>query len=122
MTTLTLKSVKNANPTTPVAKPSVIAGRNRRSQAIKLSNVLLETLQATIQNGYRVFIQMRQGTGYCGTPVSVEDGWLTLSEVTIHGTKQNVQTHTILVQILDGSLIAHLHPVTPQEGMKNVKS
>jgi hypothetical protein len=54
---------------------------------------------------------MRNGTGYCGLPIQLEDGWLTMSEVSIRGTKQTVSTQSILIQIQDGTLIAHMHPV-----------
>jgi hypothetical protein len=54
---------------------------------------------------------MRNGTGYCGLPTQLEDGWLTMSEVSIHGTKQTASSQSILIQIMDGSFIGHLHAV-----------
>ncbi len=59
----------------------------------------------------KVFIQMRQGTGYFGVPILLEDDWLTMSAVSIHGTKQTTSSSTLLIQIRDGAFIAHLHSV-----------
>jgi hypothetical protein len=64
-----------------------------------------------INSRSKVFIQMRHGTGYCGVPTLLEDDWLTMSKVSIYGTKQTSSSSTILIQIRDGAFIAHLHPV-----------
>jgi hypothetical protein len=77
----------------------------------KVCTALLNQLITLINRGSKAFIQMRNGTGYCGLPVQLEDGWLTMSEVSIRGTKQTVSTQSILIQIHDGTFIAHLHPV-----------
>jgi hypothetical protein len=54
---------------------------------------------------------MRQGAGYCGIPVHIEGYWLTMINVSIYGTKQQATVQRILIQINDGSFIAHLHSV-----------
>ncbi len=113
MKTLNLKSVKRAGTSPPTTSTTVVAGRKREPQVIKVSEVVLSNLQAVIQNCHQLFLQMRHGVSYCGIPEAIEDGWLTLNQVTIHGKKQTVEVKRILIQIGNGSLIAHLHAVTP---------
>ena len=107
MATLTLKSHRKATPATSLI--TVAAGRDRQQK--QESAALLNHLQGVIQSSSRLFIQMRHGAGYCGVPVSLEDGWLTMNAVSIHGTKKTVQAHCVLIQIQDGSFIAHLHAI-----------
>jgi hypothetical protein len=54
---------------------------------------------------------MRHGTGYCGIPVQIEGDWLTMTDVSIHGTKHKAAAQQILIQLRDGSFIGHLHAV-----------
>ena len=111
--TLTLNSTSKINPTeSSHALPIQIqAGRQPMKGQSKACTALLKQLTALIDSDSKVFIQMRNGTGYCGLPTQLEAGWLTMSAVAIHGTKQTASTPTILIQIFDGSFIAHLHPV-----------
>lgn len=111
--TLTLKSIsKNISTHDSTALPIQIqAGRQPKKGQPKACVVLTNQLNELIASGSKAFIQMRNGTGYCGLPTKLDDGWLTMSEVSIHGTKQTVSSQSILIQIHDGSFIAHLHPV-----------
>ena len=86
-------------------------GRQPNKGKQKVCTALLSQLTELIDSGSKAFIQMRNGTGYCGLPTQLEDGWLTMSEVSIHGTKQTATSTSILIQIHDGAFIAHLHPV-----------
>ena len=111
--TLTLKSISKSIPThdSPTLPIQIQAGRQPKKGQPKVCTALLNQLTALIGSGSKAFIQMRNGTGYCGLPTQLEDGWLTMSEVSIRGTKQTVSTQSILIQIHDGTLIAHLHSV-----------
>jgi len=111
--TLTLKSISKIIPSQDSAAPpmQIQGGRQPNKGKQMACTALLSQLTALIGSGSKPFIQMRNGTGYCGLPTQLEDGWLTMSEVSIHGTKQTVPSGSILIQIHDGSFIAHLHPV-----------
>ena len=111
--TLTLKSNSKSIPTldSPAPPIHIQGGRQPNKGKQKACTALLSQLTELIGSGSKAFIQMRNGTGYCGLPTQLEDGWLTMSEVSIHGTKQTVPSESILIQIHDGSFIAHLHPV-----------
>jgi hypothetical protein len=112
--TLTLKSGSKSDQSqpTPSSTNSVVnAGRRPKSASKNATAALLARLQEMANSGNRIFIQMRQGTGYCGIPVQIQDGWLTMKEVSIHGTKQTASLQSILIQIRDGSFIGHLHAV-----------
>ena len=111
--TLTLKSISKSIPThdNPALPIQIQGGRQPKNGQSKACTALLNQLTALIGSGGKAFIQMRNGTGYCGLPTQLKDGWLTMSEVSIHGTKQTVSSQSILIQIHDGTLIAHLHSV-----------
>ena len=111
--TLTLKSISKIIPShdSPTPPINIQGGRQPKKGQQKAGTGLLNQLTALIDSGSKVFIQMRNGTGYCGLPTQLEDGWLTMSEVSIHGTKQTASSTSILIQIHDGAFIAHLHPV-----------
>lgn len=111
--TLTLKSLSKSIATNDSATPPthIQAGRQPKKGQPKACTALLNQLTALIGIGSKAFIQMRNGTGYCGLPTQLEDGWLTMFEVSIHGTKQTAPSQIILIQIQDGAFIAHLHPV-----------
>jgi hypothetical protein len=111
--TLTLKSISKSIATDDSSIPPIhIQGGRQPNKGKQMAcTALLSQLTALIGSGSKAFIQMRNGTGYCGLPTQLEDGWLTMSEVSIRGTKQTVSTQSILIQIHDGAFIAHLHPV-----------
>jgi hypothetical protein len=111
--TLTLKSISKSIATHDSSIPPIhIQGGRQPNKGKQMAcTALLSQLTALIGSGSKAFIQMRNGTGYCGLPTQLEDGWLTMSEVSIHGTKQTASSTSILIQIHDGAFIAHLHPV-----------
>jgi len=111
--TLTLKSISKSIPSQDSAALliQIQGGRQPKKGQPKVCTALLNQLTTLINSGSKAFIQMRNGTGYCGLPTQLEDGWLTMSEVSIRGTKQTFSTQSILIQIHDGTFIAHLHPV-----------
>ena len=111
--TLTLKSISKIIPShdSPAPPIQIQGGRQPKKGQQKACTALLSQLTALIGSGGKAFIQMRNGTGYCGLPTQLEDGWLSMSEVSIHGTKQTASSTFILIQIHDGAFIAHLHPV-----------
>ena len=116
--TLTLKSTSRAIQSAPAADEitptCVIAGRSPKRAAKQSCTAVIERLRELIEFRQTSFIQMRYGAGYCGIPVSLEDGWLTMTNVSIHGTKQTATSQEILIQLRDGSFIAHLHAVETQ--------
>ena len=109
--TLTLKSISKSIPThdSPTLPIQIQAGRQPKKGQPKACTALLNQLTALIDSGSKVFIQMRHGTGYCGLPTQLEDGWLSMTNTTIHGTKKAVQVPVVLIQVRDGSFIAHIH-------------
>ena len=117
--TLTLKSSLRATqcskdqPIQTETVQAVLAGRALKRQGTNKCQPLLDRLDELISSQSHVFIQMRHGTGYSGVAKHLESGWLTLSAVTIYGSKQKATTPNILIQIKDGSFIAHLHAVDP---------
>lgn len=117
--TLTLKSSLRATqcskdqPIQTETVQAVLAGRALKRQGTNKCQPLLDRLDELISSQSHVFIQMRHGAGYSGVAKHLESGWLTQSAVTIHGTKQKATTPNILIQIKDGSFIAHLHAVDP---------
>lgn len=120
--TLTLKSTSRttqpASAADEITPTCVIAGRSPKRAAKQSCTAVIERLRELIEFRQTSFIQMRYGAGYCGIPVSLEDGWLTMTNVSIHGTKQTATSQEILIQLKDGSFIAHLHAVEtqPQNG------
>ena len=111
--TLTLKSNAKGIPPngSPTSSAPIQGGRQPKNGHQKACKPLLVWLTEMINSRSKVFIQMRHGTGYCGVPTLLEDDWLTMSAVSIHGTKQTTSASTILIQIRDGAFIAHLHSV-----------
>ena len=111
--TLTLKSTSgDSKPATQADKTplSVVAGRANKGKAQSSCPAVIANLTELVKHRRKVFIQMRQGAGYYGVPVQLEDGWLTMTEVSIHGTKQTSSSSNILIQVNDGRFIAHIHP------------
>jgi hypothetical protein len=111
--TLTLKSISKVvqSQTTTASSVYVQAGRTPKTGHNKASPALFSFLGELVKSRSKIFIQMRHGAGYCGIPVQIKDGWLTMKEVSIHGTKQSTSSQSILIQIRDGSFIGHLHAV-----------
>lgn len=111
--TLTLKThAKGLSPNGgPAPSAPIQGGRQPKNVHQKACKPLLILLTEMINSRSKVFIQMRHGTGYCGVPTLLEDGWLTMSYVSIHGTKQTSSSSNLLIQIRDGAFIAHLHSV-----------
>ena len=107
--TLTLKSISNSIPTHDSPPIQIQGGRQPKKGQPKACTALLNQLTALIDSGSKAFIQMRNGPGDCGLPTQLEDGWLTMSEVSIRGTKKAVQVPVVLIQVRDGSFIAHIH-------------
>ena len=113
--TLTLKSIsRSLKPTSPAdqATPTcVIAGRSHKKTTPDSCPAVIERLNELVKQHRQVFIQMRHGAGYRGLPTKLQDGWLTMTDVSIYGTKQKASSPSILIQLRDGSFIAHLHAV-----------
>lgn len=111
--TLTLKPRVN-----PAEETNYISlGRQRNKQPLCPSPALINLLTELVNSRRPIFIQTRHGTGYCGVPVQIQDGWLSMEMASIFGTKQKVTTSSLLIQINDGSFIAHVHPInSAQEG------
>jgi hypothetical protein len=109
--TLTLKSISKSIAThdSPAPPMQIQGGRQPKKGQPKACTALLKQLTALIDSGSKAFIQMRNGTGYCGIPTQLEDGWLSLTNTTIHGTKKAMQVTEVLIQVRDGSFIAHIH-------------
>jgi hypothetical protein len=109
--TLTLKSISKSIATHDSSIPPICiqGGRQSNKGKQKASTALLNQLTALIDSGSKAFIQMRHGTGYCGLPTQLVDGWLSMANTTIHGTKKAVQVPVVLMQVRDGSFIAHIH-------------
>jgi hypothetical protein len=120
--TLTLKSIsRNPEPATPAANLtplSVVAGRAVKGKAQQSCPAVIAHLTELVKGRRKVFIQMRQGAGYCGMPVQLEDGWLTMTGVSIHGTKQTSSSSNILIQVNDGRFIAHIHPTDSTDELR----
>ena len=109
MTTITLKSRINKPVLTTSPATTVVAGKSTKRS--KNCTPVLDQLSELVRTRSKVFIQMRQGAGYCGIPVQIEGYWLTMTDVFIYGTKQQATAQRILIQINDGSFIGHLHAV-----------
>jgi hypothetical protein len=99
----------------------VIAGRSSKRAAGESCAAVIDRLRELIEFRQETFIQMRHGAGYCGVPVSFEDGWLTMINTSIHGTKHTAVSKKILIQLKDGSFIAHIHAVETQAKNGGVK-
>ena len=109
-TSTTIDEVKLIVPAEPNQMSHVIAGRCKKSGAFS-NKALISRLQSAINSKSSLFIQMRHGVGYLGCPTSLEAGWLSLANTTIYGTKKAMQVPEVLIQVRDGSFIAHIHAI-----------
>jgi len=109
-TSTTIDEVKLIVPAEPNQMSHVIAGRCKKSGAFS-NKALISRLQSAINSKSSLFIQMRHGVGYLGCPTSLEAGWLSLANTTIYGTKKAIQVPEVLIQVRDGSFIAHIHAI-----------
>ena len=107
-TSTTIDEANLIVPTEPNQVSHVIAGRCKKSHAFS-NKALISRMQSAIDSKSTLFIQMRHGVGYMGCPISLEAGWLSLANTTIHGTKKAMQVPEVLIQVRDGSFIAHVH-------------
>jgi hypothetical protein len=111
--TLTLKSKSTRDSTAPstlaVAATTVTAGKEPNKGNAKPPSAVTRLLEFAIINSVSVFIQLRQGVGYRGLPTKLDKDWLTLEDADILGTKQNMHVDQLLMQVRDGSYIAHIH-------------
>lgn len=123
--TLTLKSTSRTTQPAPAAAEitptRIVAGRQTKHALQQSCTPVIDHLRELVKERHKVFIQMRHGTGYCGDAVSLDDGWLTMTNVSIHGTKQTAISRSILIQINDGSFIAHLHPIVTESNIGGAK-
>lgn len=110
----TLRATKSALTADEITPTCVTAGRSPKRADKQSGIAVINRLRNLIKSSQKAFIQMRHGAGYCGTPVTLEDGWLTMTNVSIHGTKHTATSSEILIQLNDGSFIAHLHAVETQ--------
>ena len=109
--TLTLKSnAKGISPNgVPAPSAAIQGGRQPKNGHQKAFKPLLSHLSGMINSRSKVFIQMRHGTGYCGRIDAFDDGWLSMHDTTIVGTKNTVTVPELIVHVLDGRQIAHIH-------------
>ena len=109
MTPITLKSRINKPVLTTKPATTIIAGKANKDS--KKCAPVIDRLSTLVKTRSKVFIQMRHGAGYCGIPVQIKGDWLTMTDVSIHGTKHKAAAQQILIQLRDGSFIGHLHAV-----------
>ena len=109
--TLTLKSTGNLTvpSTKAVVATAINTGKKPNKGNAKSPTAAMRLIESAIDNKAYVFIQLRQGTGYRGLPKKLDDSWLTLENADIFGTKQNSHVAELLIQLKDGSYIAHIH-------------
>ena len=98
---LTLKAGPIAGQPSANAPPTVVAGKPKPP-----SGLMLKRLQCHAEQRHRVFIQMRNGAGYCGR---IDAGWLSMHDTTIVGTKKTITVPELIVHVLDGRQIAQIH-------------
>lgn len=103
-TTLTLKAGSIADKPSADAPPTVVAGKPKPPSAL-----MLMRLKCHAEQRHRVFIQMRNGAGYCGRIDAFDAGWLSMHDTTIVGTKKTITVPELIVHVLDGRQIAHIH-------------
>ena len=121
--TLKLKSKSTGDLIAPYIQAQAVgpiaAGRNSSTGKPRSCKGVTRLLEAAISNNVSVFIQLRHGAGYQGLPTMLDDGWLTLQDAEILGTKQNRCVAELLIQVKDGSYIAHIHTSERQDPLKD---
>jgi len=116
---LTLK--QKVTPSLPPEQSLLVqAGRTPLKGAKTASAALIKQLTELVCAQRTTFIQLRSGAGYCGTPIQLQDGWLTMEQVSIHGTKKTATAPNILIQINDGRFIAHIHPTDSTDELRRL--
>ena len=120
--TLTLKTKSTEDLTTPSIKAEaatpVTGGKKPNNGNAKSPKAVMRLIESAISNKAYVFIQLRHGAGYRGLPTKIDDAWLTLEDADICGTKQNMHVAELLIQVKDGSYIAHIHTSESQDPLK----
>jgi hypothetical protein len=121
--TLTLKSKSTGDliaPSTKTVSPTAIkAGKSPNKGNTKSPDAVARLIQSAIANNVYIFIQMRHGAGYRGLPSMLDDYWLILKDADIYGTNQNMHVAELLIQVKDGSYIAHIHTSETKDPSKN---
>ena len=119
--TLTLKSkvALTAPATKAEASTTINAGKNLDKGNAKSPKAVTRLILSAIANNAYVFIQMRHGAGYRGLPSMLDDSWLILKDADIYGTNQNMHVAELLIQVKDGSYIAHIHTSESKDPFKN---
>jgi len=121
--TLTLKTKSTEDLTTPSiraeANTYVSGGKKPNNGNAKSPKVVRRLIESAISNKAYVFIQLRHGAGYRGLPTMIDDAWLTLQDADIYGTKQNMHVAELLIQVKDGSYIAHIHTSESEDTSKD---
>jgi len=109
--TVNSKSTRDSTATSTLAEAAttVTAGKEPKRGNAKPPSAVTRLLEFAIINSVYVFIQLRQGGGYRGLPTKLDKGWLTLDDADILGTKQYVHAGELLIQVRDGSYIAHIY-------------
>jgi len=121
--TLTLETKSTEDLTTPSIKAetatSVTGGKKPNNGNARSPKAVMKLIESAISNKVYVFIQLRYGAGYRGLPTMIADAWLTLQDADIYGTKQNMHVAELLIQVKDGSYIAHIHTSESQDPLKD---
>lgn len=99
--------------------------QKKQSKPKPTPKIVMDALLDALDRHCAVFIQLRSGAGYRGLPAGINEGWLSLSHATIHGTKNTANVNDVLVQLGDCGQVAHLHIIgeghsieaVAQEGM-----
>ena len=121
--TLKLKTKSTEDLTTPSIKAetasSVTGSKKPNNGNARSPKAAMTLLESAISNKTYVFIQLRHGAGYRGLPTKIDDAWLTLEDADIWGTKQNMHVAELLIQVKDGSYIAHIHTSERQDPLKD---
>jgi hypothetical protein len=121
--TLTLKTKSTEDLISPSTKGKAATAVDDRKKLNKVNakspKAVMRLIETAIFNKAYVFIQLRHGAGYRGLPTMIDDAWLTLQDADIYGTKQNMRVAELLIQVKDGSYIAHIHTSESQDPLKD---
>ncbi len=121
--TLTLKTKSIEDLISPSTKAEAAkfgaGGKKPNNGNAKSPKAVMRLIETAISKKAYVFIQLRHGAGYRGLPTKIDDAWLTLEDADIYGTKQNMHVAELLIQVKDGSYIAHIHTSESQDALKD---